>query len=659
MAGTFAELLRWPSRELVVLAELTPSLQLSGFTAVGGGSPNTYQVSLPRVVQTSAFPGGVYRRCVGVKENNTALTERASLAAVDANASSWYWDEAAGVLYVRTSTSADPDTFTVYSASVTFYVASTGVVLNRVDGDPSTGIYYWPWLSGDVPQLLSEVEDILSGQKNTTTGRIAMTNGHGFWHTIVAADGAYAWKNKRVRLYVGGSYNGLTLDRSAYAALRGLKVEDVSPDETRCEFRLAPLARATEQLIPPTPYFESSYPNLGDGVRGTKKWVGYGRATIALDLTDTSGNGVWTVADASVQTLFAVHSVQAVAKTTGVRTTLTLTTDYTVNLTTCIVTVVNATYRWQDYDLVVDVTGKPDGAGSYLKTFSAIVRDLLQTFLSVPPADLDTAAFDQAAIDAAEELAMWVKQPRSLASLLSTSEAGLPCLERSVMGTVQETLEGKWTCRIFDPGWDAATVPTLTKEEFAVFSPEPKLETLYSKVNVHYGVVPARDEWSVESASDAKTKYLLDLDSDKPLDVHTYLRNSTDAQRLAQRYRFMSGAVTTEVEFQERGARLAQQLAGDKVLVTFDPAPSADGRWTAEPFELLRLEVTYAPELSVRGRLGNLKGIGKLVGHWAASTVPTYASASASERTANGFWSDSSGYIVPGDPSTLNRSVWW
>ena len=655
---SFADLLAASERRPVVLCEMTPSLVLGGFTAVGGAAPNTYQISLPRAILQSSFQGGIYRRCVGVRENNTDLTERASLAQVDANASSWYWDESAELLYVRTSSGADPDTFTAYQAFVTFYFSDTGITLNRTDGNPSTGVYHQPWLIGGAPKLTSEVEDLLFGVKLSQTGDVAFSNAHGFWNTLIARNSDYVWKNKKARFYLGGEYNGQSLLRSEYQPLVTMLIEDVSADELECRFTLKPLAKRLERQVPVTPFFTSTYPNLGDGVEGTKKWIGYGRATIRPDLTDTTvSQGKWTIADAAYQTLFAVHAAYAVHKTTGARTTLTVTVDYTVDLAACTLTVVNATYNFANYYIEVDVTGKPDGAGSYYKTFGTIVKDLLQTFAGEIAADLDTASFTQADIDAPQELSVWLKNPRSLASILATDELGQPSLERSVMGTVQQTLEGKWTVSIFDPGYDSATVTRLRREDFAKFLPEPKLESVFSTTNVYYDKDHSTGNWPVAQATDARVQYL--SETQDFVDIYTFLRSSSDALTLAQRFQFIAGGVSLEVEFEERGAKLAAHRAGQKVLVTYGPAPDATGVFTEKAFELVRLDKNFSPVVTIAGRLGDLRGIAGMLGHWVDSAAPDWSAANASERANSGFWSDASGFVDPADGSTRDIRVWW
>lgn len=659
MAGTLTGLLAASAAEIVILAEASPLYVLSGWTSSAPTYANTYQIAMPRAVQASRFPGGIYRRVSGLRENGTDLTAQTSAANVDANAGTWFWDETAEILYVRTSSGASPDTFTVYAAYVTFYFATSGVVVNRVDGDASTGIYYQPWLSGQLPTKREEVEDLLFGVKLETMGSVAFTNTHGFFNTITATNSLYAWKNTRIRFLVWGRYNGQELLRSDAGAVATMEVDNIVSDERAATFTLKPLARTLELEIPPTPIFESDYPNLGDGVRGTRKWIGYGRATIAPDLVDKSGNGVYLVADAAYQTLYAVNAVYAVAANgDGARTTLGLGVDYSVDLTACTVTIINAAYAWQSYGIEVDATGKPDGLGSYLKTGPAIIQDMLTTFVGVQAADLDASAFATAATDAPQECALWIKSQRTISSVLANAARDLPALERSCLATVRQTLAGLWTIGIWKPSIDYASAITMQRSDFAKFGAVPKLQTVFARVRVHYGYNHAIQAWQVAEAYDARTEYL--TRSKDALDVYTFLVSSSDALTLAQRIQLVSASISTEIEFEERGAKLAQALGGDRVLITFDPAPHAeDGQYNSEPFEIVLLETSFAPKVTVAGRFGDLRGIGRTIGRWAASTVPTYASASADEKANNGFWSDASGYVTPGDASTKNVSRWW
>lgn len=655
MAATLAGLLAASQREEIILCELEPSYTLLGFAAAGGGLTNTYTIALSRLVQTDYVVGGIYANTIRVTENGVALTVQTSAANVDAAAGSWYWDEPAGTLYVR-ATSGAPSSYTML-ATRRLYLASSPLVLELTAGSPTTAVYYQPWLTGDLPRVRREVEDLLSGGTTFPSGSVSFTNGHRAWFTLVAPDGLWNWKNTLARFYLGGRYNGLTLARADYGAVATMIVEDVAPTETTCAFALQPLRRLTELELPVTPFFEDTYPNLGDGVRGTKKWIGYGRATIVPDLTDTSTSyGVYTVADAAYQTLFAITSVWAVRKDTGAWTLLTETTHYTKDLTACTITVVSATYPPADYTLAVDVTGKPDGLGSYLQTYGEIVRDMLATFLGIATADIDTVAFADTDLEADAELAVWVKAPRSLASIFATMEPEHPSLGRSVMGTVQQTAEGLWTARIWDPSLDSVTT-TLRREDLARFDPKPKLKTVFATVRVHYGFDHARQQWSVAEVTDPTVQYK--TGSRDRLDLFTFLVSASNAETIAQRYMLLAAAVTVEAEFSERGAMLAQFNAGDKVYVTYTPAPAASGGYDAKPFEVLSLEVAYAPKVTVTGVLGDLRGLGGRVGRWMDSGDPDWSTATTAERLASGFWTDSAGLADSGDATSGNRSIWW
>ena len=85
--------LAYPNVHTVVLSEVTAGEWLRFWTAAGGGYSNTYYA--PTVAEAS-------RTASSVNENGTALTERTSVALVDASAGSWYWDRSTpGFTYTR------------------------------------------------------------------------------------------------------------------------------------------------------------------------------------------------------------------------------------------------------------------------------------------------------------------------------------------------------------------------------------------------------------------------------------------------------------------------------------------------------------------------------------------------------------------------------
>jgi hypothetical protein len=604
--ASFAEFLTWPDRDEIILVELTPSLTVTGWTLQTG---STYKATLSRFDTAAGF--SVYRRCVGVRQNSIDLTERTSIALVDANPGSWWWDEVNSLVYVRTTTGSDPDLFTTMQCFMTLYCASTGIVLNRTDGNADTGIYHQPWVTDQLPSVVFFLDDPITGSKTAANAEIALTNGHGFFNIAYAT---YNWRNKKARLLLGGTYNGQALLRSQYSATVTMLIENLAPSETLCRFTLKPAVRVLDQSIPVTPYFASTYPNLGEGVSGTRKWIGYGRATIPPDLTDTSGYGVYTVADAAYQTLFALHAVYAVRRDgTGTPQGLTLGVHYTQDLTACTVTVTDPAYAWQDYALSVDVTGKPDGAGSYLRKFGSIVKDLLTTFAGIPTTDIDTSSFTTADSVAPTELSVWVKNPRTLASILATTEEDQPALERSVIGRILQTPAGLWSCQIFQPGGTAAA--TLRKEDFASFECVPALDAIAPTVEIQYGRDHVADSWKAFSRTDDSVQY--EAETTGRVVLQTFLRHGGDAEVLASRMARVLSTLPVQVDFMERGTRLATAKPGDKVSVTYSPAPGASGAFNAALLEIASLERGLRPALTISGRLvANPLDSSGTVGKW-------------------------------------------
>lgn len=643
-----------PDRTEVVLLELTPALHLTAWTLVGGAQPNTYSTPMTRFILTATFAGGVYRHVVGVTQDATALTERFTLVDVEANPGSFWWDAAGDLLYVRTTT-ATPTSFTM-AALVTFYVASQSIVLNRTDNLPETGIYYHPWLTSDQPTISLQREHLFTGAKIALRGDLELTNAHGVWDTLVAPDSAYHWPNKRARLWIGGTSHDATLLRSQYLPIATMLIDSVDVSETTCRFGVRPLTRLGEKVLPVTPYFESAFPHLGDGVRGTKKPLIYGRAIVAPDLTDTSGSGVYTVADAAFQTLFAVHTVTAVAKATGARTNLILTTDYTVNLTACTITIVNAVYTHLNYTLVAEVTGKPDGAGSYLKTAGAIIKDILQTHLGVLTSEIDTAAFNQADLDNSAELSMYLKTERTVNSILATDESGFPSLQRSVMGHVQQTSDGKWTFSIFRP-WSDSSAISMSKADFAAFEPSVDARQRVTTTRVSYARNDARDESSFTETTDVTARYLDGTHDTETL--HTYLRFQGDAAALRDQFVFLMTEPAVRIAFRERGTKLAGSLPGQKVLVTFSPAPAAAGSYTDTICDLTAVYRAAGSPQQVGGTLERVRQLAGRQGTWMATSAPDWATSTAAERLVSGYWCDANGRADPLDPASANVSLWW
>lgn len=96
-----------------------PLEHLEGWTIVSGMTATYYYPG-------SGVVGAVF-------QNSSALTEKTSIATVEATASTWWYDSTNDLLYVHTSTGADPDTFTIQVATYSLKNYSDKMIYNAME----------------------------------------------------------------------------------------------------------------------------------------------------------------------------------------------------------------------------------------------------------------------------------------------------------------------------------------------------------------------------------------------------------------------------------------------------------------------------------------------------------------------------------------------
>lgn len=658
--GTYAEFIAARDRDEQVLVWLEPRLVLEGWTLTPSQT-NTYDVDMVAQVGAAQVAGGLYRKVVGVRENGDDLTERTSIATVEASASSWWWDPTAEKLYVHSSTGSDPDTFTTYQAIVRFHFA-TKPARPDLTSNPSDGsLYHHPWVAGGLPTLYERDDDDAIAAKLTRRTELELANGSGWWNAIIAHDGEYRWRNTRVRFKLGGSYDdgAEVLNLTEYADIATMLVVDATAAETAARFECQPLAGfLADQTLPSNPFFSTSYPNLGQGVSGTHEWIGYGRAVVLADLVDTvTSEGVWRTAEG----VSGVYNVWAVDRSTGVRTLLNPGSPDVHYAGSDSIQILSSTYNWQTHWIEAEVEGRlaPNG-----NTFAPIAWDILTRYLGVASTELETASFFRAQDLAPQQLRVWFKAPRSVTSLLTTTQEGFPSLERSVLGRVGQTAAGLWSFGVTTPGYDASAIPELRVGDFARFEPVPASRQPVAAVNVYYNARHVADrsgklatEWDVETVTGSAIGWENEV-SGKTLDVHTFLVDEDDARILGERLLLLAGPQRAEVAVELTGTRAIDARIGDKLLVSYSPAPCVVGAYDRAAFDVIRVEHGVGPRARQTARLSNLRGLAHRAGRWQPDGLSDYASSTEFQRNHRGFWTNASDEAAAGDAAS-KRSRWW
>jgi hypothetical protein len=621
----------------IILCDLQMAEQTAGdgWTSEAPTYANSHSITWSNFIGTGG--DAVYRRIDKVRENETDYTERASAALVDANASSWYYDEANTKLYVRTSTGSDPDTF---SSIAVYFSIFAGTTVKAFAG----GQLYEPMLVGELPVINLQAEDILFGIKILEEGNIDFQNANAFWDTV-SQD--YIWKNKLVTLYIGGG----TLDFDDYEKVAVMRIEDAAVGDDICRFRLKHMATILDKILPLNTFTEASYPKAGEGVVGTYKPMIYGAITDApgVLIDTTSGANVWMLHDGDgTFALTAISNVRMV-DINGVRNGLTVTTHYTVDLAAGTVTVTDTDYDHENYSLIADVTGDTDGAGGYLDTWAEQWQDIM-LLLGEDSANIDASSFSTADSDGFQKTALYMREPKKASEYLML-------LERSVRGSIYINREGQWAATVHLPyGMKDETADSLGDEDFVTWEPEDKIETVYHEVRVKYGFNPSTGSWKEKTASNSQVEY--ELERSDTATIETALINGSEASRQAGRYLLTLEQPSIQVAMQQRGLGGLLKHPFERYIITRSRAPDSAGSWTDEPVELIEVQKTLAPPgVYLRIRKLGLGSRGTRIHYWATSGILDYDSEDATDQDTYAFWHDSNGQVGAGNVE--NHSSWY
>jgi hypothetical protein len=126
--------------------------------------------------QTNTYETTTALRVSDVKEDGVSLTPRSSIAQVEANESSYYWDQSAGKIYVHCTDDVLPAERTL-QAIVSFYFSNYPRVYN--------GIYYDPRISS-LPKLSIRVEKQFGKVGQLGAGNVILRNEDGYFDLLSA-----------------------------------------------------------------------------------------------------------------------------------------------------------------------------------------------------------------------------------------------------------------------------------------------------------------------------------------------------------------------------------------------------------------------------------------------------------------------------------------
>jgi len=632
-------------REAIVLVEITPKQKLAGWSKTAGRT-NVWEITFENFVGTDIQKGGLYRKLTGLRQNDVDLTEVASIAACDAAAGSWYYDEqslgSTSTLYCSTTGSVDPDLYTAMVSFFRIHLASHPRIFGR--------IIYDPRLTAEaLPSVTESTEDLFWGPvKRVASGELSISNADGMFDRLSAT---WAWKNAKVRVYFGGDSLAHTPGGGGdYAEIAELYVESIAPGMKTMTLMVRDKQKVAYRNLPVTPIFEDNYPNTDEEVRGTRIPLLFGVKTgITPKLVDTTDNkGKYLVADPAYQTLYSIDAVydDGVEIDAG---------DMTLDLTGCSLTILGQ-YSGTPGVVTCDATGQPargkawETSTDYLKYYGEIVCEIYTNYLGLLDAEIDsTGATDSDAF-----------QPWAQAAYIQDEQSARTYIrnfERGVMGRTIRGLTGLIQPTIWYPYYPVGA-PVLDDPIIMEFAPETKIETIFSRVLVRYAENPTSRRFLTRERTDNEARYVqLDGRTEDRV-ITTYLTTAAQAVELAERVRFVSANPDTEVRVIETGLGMSEVKIGDRILLTTARAPSADGSWTNRVMEVIQIIRSFSPIPRIELLLNNQKGVTG-IGNWTTPTAADWADATEEQKQVQGFWTDDNGYIDPADESSADASRWW
>lgn len=627
--STFAALIASATPAPIVLAELQPAQALGPFTLDSGV---VYRAPWPRIVQSDVIPGGLYRRLDVVRENATPYTAVASIAACQAAAGSYFYDAAADLVYLHTTTGGTPNAFAFIGVWFTLFMSTDTVTF-------SDQPLYSPRITGTLPSLVAERPDMVFGVTVSAEGQLQLLNGDGLWDRLATQ---WIWRRKKVTFKLGG----VGLPYTEFVTVGTLRINTLQVDDELCVLGLEQLESILNRSVPIKTFGDiTTYALAVEGVASlSQPWLfGIGK-DCRPPLTDTSAE-VYTLIDINFQPDAVMHvdAAYAIHKTTGARTTL-APSDYTTG-TGATLQMLNLTYTYTTYDIRVDVR-----ITTQVPTFGTQVKNVLLN-LGEDLANIDTAAL--LALDASlpATLGVYLTEPMQAADLIHT-------FEQSVMAQVYINELGRWTARAWDPSAPADW--TLTQSDFSVWTPAEDLQGVLDEVRVQYDGRHASGDYSESSSSDDQVLYGSETsDSHR---VTTFLRDAGPAATLAQHLRFLKGKPANRITFVATSLLLLQARVGDVVAVTRDRGPVArTGRLDGQLFEIVRLEKALAGADGAPQVSGILEDFGGQTDRIfrLAPAASTWATATDADRAVYGFLSETNGYIDATDPLTRKAKVLW
>jgi len=509
-------------------------------------------------------------------EDGIALTEKASIAQVEATALTWYWDSANQKLYVHSSDGTDPDNFFMEGGF-------THLISNRNFTYADTLCTLPPWLSAQsIPQVTQEIKSCFEGSFRLSTGSISLINAlsKGEYYFDKRFE-KFTWIGSRLTLYCGkDSFSALADFKKMFSA----HISDKSIEDRKITFSLRDARKELERDLILNKYWITDYPDMEEDFEGREKPKAYGYVE---DVAPVPIKGYDATTNESAKFSYHDGRSKTVGKVTVNDVEKTKDTDYYCDLQRSIIVFDASVDVGEDDIVLVSFTGMVNTADEVVENGAEIFKHILNN-----EANIDTTKLN---VD-------WIYETRDA----NTKSLSILFYKDTPYDEILKTLEHTTEAFILQDG-DArlglrplqTTVPSKAKYIWNFQSKGHRhnkdRDSLYWKVRVFYGENCQSQEWQVKEATDNDIKRKFGVE--KELSIYTYFRDPSNAQALATK--ILSDYLNKTYITDELPMILFDQFPGE--LIPFSRTRFYDISGTASELSLRILRVEKNPQTGKTG----------------------------------------------------------
>lgn len=457
---------------------------------------------------------------VGIEVDGVQLETAYSIPGADAQEGTFFYDRDTGAVVLHLAGDEDPTGHTVVGFFWLCLSNRQGVAFTPEGNyDP---VDYKPYLGEEsIPNLTQSVADYYTAAVQIQFGSISCTN-DGWWYTVRTR---YLWNNKEVYVRLGQAGD----DYGDFMLVFPGRIRRPTFGDAAVEFEVKDMRVGTLGDIPTERFSAATYPNIEDGAVDKEIPVLFGEKTnITPTLIDSATNKYKISQTTWGGLTFPLEAVTAVYKAGAL---LTLTTDYTVDLTNGEITLAATA---GDALVTVDAKGicckfnLTDGAPTYeyAETAAHFLFFVLNVMNGIPVAFLNLQSFQELSVGRTQKLAWYLDACRPTTDFVRL-------LQQSAIFHLVPLLDGTFSA-IYYRRAVPVDAPALDDLDFTSFKIWAEADNVYKSVAVKYAMDPSTQLWKVSTWTQDSAQWL--HDEGRTLTVETALTATAEAEAIRDFY---------------------------------------------------------------------------------------------------------------------------